>query len=114
MSWKMSRISSLMGRMGESDSDSAAQSNSQLEDIRSSMLASMAEYLIDPAAERPVWAKVLYAKDVQTLWYLRSDVMHLLSDHCGEGPASAQVSAITQLFRGQLPNAQFASSQRRG
>jgi hypothetical protein len=56
---------------------------------------------------------VLEADDIQSLWYLRSDVMHMLSAHCGETLAADKINALTALFRGHLPSAQFASSRRR-
>lgn len=113
MSWKISRISStLMGLMRESQS--TLQSSEPLEDIRTRMLDCMSEFLKSTASERPVWSKVQFADDIQTLWYLRSDLMHLLCDYCGETVANAKVQEITELFRGHMPAAQFASSRRRG
>lgn len=113
MSWKISRISStLMGLMR--DTQSTLQASEPLEAIRSQMLDCMSEYLKGAASERPVWSKVEFADDIQTLWYLRSDLMHLLCDHCGETIANFKVQEITELFRGHMPAAQFASSRRRG
>jgi hypothetical protein len=113
MGWKMSRISSsLMGLMREPEPETGMPS--RLEHIRRDMLACLAEQLQDPANPPLVWAKVLHAHDIQSMWYLRSDLMHLLSDHCGEAIASAELGRITELFRGQLPTAQFASAKRRG
>ena len=84
-----------------------------MEHIRGEMLACLAGHLQDPANPPPVQAKVLHAQDIQALWYLRSDLMHLLCDHCGEALASATLERVTALFRGQLPTAQFASARRR-
>jgi hypothetical protein len=44
---------------------------------------------------------------------LRSDVMHLLSMHCGEAVAVDKLREITEMFQFHLPTAQFASSRRR-
>jgi len=95
------------------ESHSSAQSSEQLENIRSAMLECMSSLLNEAAQERPVWSKVQLAEDIQSLWYLRSNLMHLLSETCGETVAVSKVHAITELFRGHVPQAQFASSQRR-
>jgi len=110
MGWKISRIStSLMGLLRETEKDSPQ----ELERIRSGIVDCIASYMNDHNEQRAVWRKVLYAPDIQTLWYLRSDVMHLLSDHCGEPLASEKIQALTEMFRGHIPAAQFASAQRR-
>jgi hypothetical protein len=113
MGWKMSRLSSsLMGLLREPEP--ATGSPSQLEHIRQEMLACLAAHLRDPVNPPRVQAKVLHAQDMQALWYLRSDLMHLLCDRCGEASASAILDRITEMFRGHLPTAQFASARRRG
>ena len=84
-----------------------------MEHIREEMLACMTVYLHSKAVRPPVWSKVLEAEDIQSLWYLRSDVMHMLGAHCGETLAAGKINALTALFRGHLPAAQFASSRRR-
>lgn len=53
-----------------------------------------------------VWGRVLYAPDIQALWYLRSDVMTLLASRVGESVAREHVQAITEMFKGLLPSAQ--------
>ena len=112
MGWKMSRLSSsLMGLVREPEP--APGTASQLEHIRRVMLDCLTERLHDVANPPLVWGKVLHAQDTQALWYLRSDLMHLLCDRCGEASASAQLERITELFRGQLPTAQFSSARRR-
>lgn len=113
MSWKMSRISSsLLGLLRESDSPADAEQ--KLENIREEMLECMARFLDGKSVRPAVWGKVLYAKDIQTLWYLRSDVMHMLSQHCGETAASSAIEPITAMFSGLIPAALFASARKRG
>ena len=112
MRWKISRItSSLMDLWRDPEPDTG--SPARLERIREAMLDSMALHLDDDTPGPVVWTRVLAANDIQTLWYLRSDVMRLLSSACGETVAASQMSRITELFRDQVPAAQFASSQRR-
>ena len=113
MSWKISRFSSsLMGLWREAEVETQAPSQTEL--IRARMMECMADYLDRGCTQRPVWRKVMYAPDIQALWYLRSEVMHLLCDHCGETLAAIKLRAITELFRGHIPSAQYASSQRFG
>jgi hypothetical protein len=115
MSWKISRLSSsLMGLLREREPDQSAGGRSQMELIREEMLDCMASFLHGKAVRPSVWAKVLEANDIQTLWYLRSDVMHMLSGHCGETRATRKLDTLTELFRGHVPTAQFASAKRRG
>jgi hypothetical protein len=84
-----------------------------LELIRQALLDCMGFFLGEQANLPKVWSRVQQAQDMQSLWYLRSDVMHLLSEHCGEAMARSKLHDITDLFRGHLPTAQFASSKRK-
>lgn len=102
--------SSLMGLLG--DSASNADIESRIEDIRKAMLNSMSELLADQATQAKVWDKILYASSVQTLWYLRIDLMALLSAHCGETVAGEAIATITEKFRGVLPSNQMPKSIR--
>ena len=112
MSWKISRFSSsLLGLLRDVEVETQAPSQTEL--IRARMMECMADYLDRQCTQRPVWRKVMYAPDIQSLWYLRSEVMHLLCDYCGETLATHKLQTITELFRGHVPAAQFASSQRR-
>ena len=108
----MSRLSSsLMGLMRDPARD--AQALAHVEHIRQEMLDCM-DLLLDRRAERPtVWTRVQYADDIQSLWFLRSDVMHMLCDQCGETLATLKIDTLTALFRGLIPTAQFASAKRR-
>ena len=46
---------------------------------------------------------VARAADVQTLWYLRSDLLSILAEFCGEPAARKQVEVLTQMFCGLIP-----------
>ena len=110
MRWNISRLSSsLMGLLR--DPGRSTESQAQLEHIREKMLDSMSAFLEDADALPPVWTRVQYASDIQSLWYLRSDVMHMLCEHCGETLAAKRVHDLTALFRGHIPTAQFASAR---
>jgi hypothetical protein len=73
----------------------------RIEDIRRAMLDSLGE---DGCANYPhIERRVLFASDMQGLWYLRSDIMVALSSLRGELVASQRVRQITGMFEGHLP-----------
>jgi hypothetical protein len=102
MSSIISRLtSSLMGLLDDSASDSDIEV--QIQSIRQAMLDSMAT-CFDEKGVRPVlWDKIGYAPSIQTLWYLRIDLMMLLSDHHGETVARKALARVTEAFRGLVP-----------
>lgn len=112
MSWKFSQFTStLAGLFRESDAQVTAEN--RMEEIRDEMLQSIFSVLEEKAARPPVLAKVLYARDVESLWYQRSDLMSLLSEHQGETRARQKIDGITQRFVGLLPPAQLAQIRRK-
>lgn len=112
MSWKFSQFTStLAGLFRESDAQVTAEN--RMEEIRDEMLQSIFSVLEEKAARPPVLAKVLYARDVESLWYQRSDLMSLLSEHQGETRAREKIDGITRRFVGLLPPAQLAQIRRK-
>lgn len=112
MNWKIPRLTdSLRAMLGEEDTQNTQ--DIQLECIREDMLDLMSPYVESQVTRPPVWGAVLYAPDVQALWYQRTALMHLLAEHIGEQAAREKLNAITQMFRGHLPTAQFASARMR-
>ena len=65
--------SSLMSQLGGWLSESDAESLTK--DIRVAMVASMLEALKGQTTRPPVWNRVIYATSIQTLWYLRTDLI---------------------------------------
>ena len=62
---------------------------------------------IPPSDDQAILSRrVLYAPDIQSLWYLRSDIFTLLAHVLGENEAHARLVKITALFAGLLPAAQ--------
>jgi hypothetical protein len=111
MTSRISRFTtSLIGLIGEPASN--IDFESRIEGIRKAMLDSMSKLLAEKATQSTIWDKVLYAPSIQTLWYLRIDLMALLSAHCGETVAAETLSTITEKFRGVLPPNQMAKSNR--
>ena len=104
MSWKISKFTtSLMGLIGlASESSREASLESRTDDIRQAMLDCLSGLSVSREFQR-VRGRVLYATDPVVLWYLRGDLMTLLSGTRGEATAREQLKQITTLFRGLLP-----------
>jgi hypothetical protein len=110
MSWKRSRFaSSLMSLWGEAAPVPSAET--RIKSIRQAMLDSLTD-LRESAQLTRVQARVLYATDVQALWYLRGDLMNILADVNGESAARAHLVRITGMFNGLLPSAQKSRPSR--
>ncbi|MCZ8251245.1 MAG: hypothetical protein O9318_02125 [Hylemonella sp.] len=93
-------ISSMQGLLGRPPIDEN-HSSFRIEDIRQAMLDSLGEEGCTsyPHIER----RVLFAPDLQGLWYLRADMMVALSSLQGERVASQKIRQITHMFEGLLP-----------
>ncbi len=93
-------ISSMQGMLGRpmvEDSHATV----RIEDIRQAMLDSLGDEGCNnfPHIER----RVLFAPDLQGLWYLRADIMVAISSLQGEGMANQKIRLITGMFEGLLP-----------
>ncbi len=91
---------------------SVANHRLQLEDVRVAMLHALAQ--IEPAGYfqlRKTRDAILGAMEVQTLWYLRCDLLCLLSDFRGEPFARQQLNTITEMFRGMVSHSQLPQLQ---
>lgn len=87
--------------------------NTRVELIRTAMLDALAtidtrEHVGSPKE----WSDIARAADIQTLWYLRSDVLRLLSEFHGEQLALNKLQAMTEMFRGLVPPNQMPSRRR--
>ncbi len=93
-------ISSMQGLLGRPPIDEN-HSSFCIEDIRQAMLDSLGDEGCTsyPHIER----RVLFAPDLQGLWYLRADMMVALSSLQGERVASQKIRQITHMFEGLLP-----------
>ncbi|MDB5882173.1 MAG: hypothetical protein JWP43_2051 [Ramlibacter sp.] len=81
-------------------SDSILESGT--EDIRESMLLVLGE--TGPSQFPHITRRIRYANDVQSLWYLRGDLMAVLAAIHGEVTAREKISSLTGQFQGLLPN----------
>lgn len=96
-----------------SDQTTVMDADGRIEAVRAAMLDALSS--IDKnesmGASR-TWADIARAADVQTLWYLRSDVLRLLSDFHGEQFARNQLDDITEMFRGVVSPSQMPDRRR--
>ncbi|MFM2274795.1 MAG: hypothetical protein RL211_667 [Pseudomonadota bacterium] len=87
-------------RSGDSVLD--ASPDDRIEDIRRFMEKCLRG--VSPSDELAhVRSRILYGRDVQSLWYVRSDVMNLIAATHGETLAREQLVVLTDMFRGLLP-----------
>ena len=83
----------------------------RLQEIRQAMLDCIGH--VDEGQDGArVFARVLYAQDIQSLWYIRPDVMTLLSSLRGEATAHARLACISDMFIGLMPAAQKSRPNR--
>lgn len=109
MAWDSTSIkNSIYNMLGVDVARADAGRTQQLEQVRAAMLGCLAGLGGNEVAALH-W-RTAYAKDVQTLWYLRSDLMGVLASCNGEATALIQLGAITPLFQGLLPRGLMSRS----
>jgi hypothetical protein len=103
MRWPKSSLrSSIYGLLGNPVAPSESILESGTEDIRESMLLALGEAGTKQFTQ--VTRRIRYANDIQTLWYLRGDLMAALAAMHGEAAARQKIASITAQFQGLLPN----------
>lgn len=96
-----------------SDQTTVIDADSRIETIRTAMLDALSDAEHHPiAGATRVWGDIARAGDVQTLWYLRSDVLRVLSEPHGELAARRQLDMMTEMFRGIVPLNQMPHQRR--
>jgi len=117
MNWKLSTIASTLAGLlrdtGSQNNASSTTTTDLLDDVREEMMDAIAPYVAHLAVRPPVWAKLLYAADFESLWYQRSEVMRIVSENEGETAATHKLIAITKLFYKRIPAALYQSATRR-
>jgi hypothetical protein len=93
-------VSSMYGLLGLSVPDKS-RIRTRIDHIRQAMLDSLGNE--GCANHRQIARRVLFASDLQGLWYLRSDVMAAISSQQGESVASEKLRQITAMFQDLLP-----------
>jgi hypothetical protein len=96
-----------------SDQTTVMDADGRIENARSAMLDALSGIDSNESmGSSKTWSDIARASDVQTLWYLRSDVLRLLSDFHGEQPARNQLDDITEMFRGVVSPSQMPDRRR--
>lgn len=81
-----------------------------MERIRTAMLRLLAAH--EGAVFYRVAERVRYADEMESLWYLRQDLLAALSAVRGEAAARREMAAVNALFKGLLPPSLTATSVR--
>lgn len=112
MSWKSSKFaSSLMSLFGD-HSTTTPSPETRIQEIRRAMLDCIEGVDEESYEGTRVLAQVLYAADIQSLWYIRPDVMSLAASLRGEAAAHTRLASISDMFIGLLPAAQKSRPNR--
>lgn len=110
--WKNSKIAvHLMSLWSEAANERVL--DSRMEAVRGAMLNELFDALDTRAQRTILFVKLKGACEIQTLWFLRSDLMLVLSEALGESEAKQRLDALTRLFKGMIPKPQIQSALRR-
>jgi hypothetical protein len=101
MRWLKPTLRSVYGLLGTPPAPSDSALEGGTEDIREAMLSCLGQ---GGAGRFPqITRRIRYASDIQSLWYLRGDLMGALASMHGEAEARAKMLDISAQFRGLLP-----------
>jgi hypothetical protein len=95
------------------DQNTIIDADGRTENIRDAMLRALStleDHHHNDALK--VWADIVRADDIQTLWYLRSDMLRLLADFHGEPVARRKLDEISEMFRGMVHDNQMPTARR--
>jgi hypothetical protein len=110
MSWKTSKFaSSFVSLFIDSAADEVG--DSRIEVVRDAMLEAIQDIAASPAHDT-LTRRLRWAPHAQALWYLRMDVMTLLSSERTEAQARQCLADITAQFRGLIYANQIARPSR--
>jgi hypothetical protein len=100
MSWLKTASDSFWGAIGMSPAPTGAVLEERTEEIRLAMLSTLGENgaQMFPALRR----RLMFAEDIEALWYLRSEWMGALSSLLGERIAAVHLRSINLQFEGLL------------
>ena len=103
MSWLENTIrSSLRGLLGRDQALEGDDVELQVQRIQQAMLDALHNAQAGPEQGR-LRERIIFAADAKTLWYLRGDLFHVLTDAAGPGSARQRLDAISSMFAGVLP-----------
>lgn len=105
MRWNKPNLRSGMhSLLGKSSPATGMDRDAHIETIRCAMLQCLGPITDDSDRHFvQVLTRIRFSNDVEGLWYLRGDVMSLLSASRGELAARQYVDELTLLFEGLLP-----------
>lgn len=106
MRWMPTTIISSMQSLLGGQLAEQERSLAQIEVIRQTMLDRLGDG--SDSAFSQIERRILLAADLQSLWYLRSDLMVALSSLQGEFRARRSLEEITGMFEGLLPKNMFS------
>jgi hypothetical protein len=86
--------------------------NSRTEAIRDAMQQAMSPHIGNTSAMPLIWRRIAVAPDIDSLWYLRSNLLAMLAGYCGERIAQSTLATITEMFRGAVPDTQMPKKNR--
>lgn len=108
MSWLQSKLRTMVGAlMGDPAQPPDSVLQDRIEGIRDCMLEALGS---DAPEFAYITRRIRYSPDVQSLWYLRGDLMAVLAAKEGETAAARRVESISTMFVGLLPRALGARS----
>src|SRR4051812_22188539 len=101
MRWLKPTVRSIYGLLGNPPAPTDSVLDEGTEDIRELMLGTLGQ---SGSTRFPhVIRRIRYASDIQSLWYLRGDLMAALADMHGEKLARQKMAGISEQFQGLLP-----------
>ena len=98
----VSTLQSLWGTLPQSLEPAQAQAH--LHELRQLMLDALTPPG-EPLQHVDVVRKIMQARSIAALWYLRSDLMQALASDHGEAAARRTLQGVTERFHGLLPEA---------
>jgi hypothetical protein len=102
MRWLKPNLKSIYSLLGKPPPAEAPAEAFRMESVRQAMLdVAMAVGLerLHPELVR----QIVYAVDIQALWYVRSNLMTAIASEHGETFAEEKIAGISDLFEGLLP-----------
>ena len=105
MRWaKPSLRNGMHSLLGKSGASIAVDRDARLESLRDAMLECIdARHATGMTPFAQMFTRIRHSNSAEDLWYLRGDLMALLSSIHGEALAREKVDALTPLFEGLLP-----------
>ena len=90
--------------LGKSGASIAVDRDARMESLRDAMLDCIdARHAAGITPFAQLFTRIRHSNSAEDLWYLRGDLMALLSSIHGEAQAREKVDALTPLFEGLLP-----------